>query len=498
MNTINRRDFIKKSAVTSLGLGLMPMACKSKEKSEMPNILFIFPDQFRKQAMGFLQQDPVKTPNIDGIARNGVYFSHSVSNHPLCSPYRAMLLSGRYPHSTGVVTNCNSARTAYGNFLKSDEICVSDVLAQNGYNAGYVGKWHLNGPKPTKKGERVVWDDYCPLGKDRHGFDFWYSYGTDGNHNRPHYWINNAKRDEVKYFEKWSPEHEAEVIIDYIRNQKKQRDTKKPFAMFWSINPPHTPFNMVPDRYKKNFEGKTYKEVLNRPNVKETEKFSVREDGFGDGGVERKIHQAPDYFAQVEGVDDQIGRVIEELKKQGMYENTIIVFSADHGEMLGSHGLMHKNIWFKESFENPCLISWPKTISKRGSDDLLISTPDLMPTLLGLVGLKDKIPSQVEGTDFSEILLNKEIERPNESLYYFGDPINTKLQRRGIRTHKYTYIEAYDKEYKLHKFLYDDVIDVYQTKNIIGKDEKLDLKLHNQLIAKLKEIKDPFTELFDL
>ena len=118
--------------------------CKTEQKSKKtkPNLLFIFADQYRQASLGFLKEDPVHTPNIDKLAKEGVFFSEAVSNNPLCSPYRAMIMTGRYSLSTGVVENCNSQRTALGNFLKKDEICFSDVLVDNGYSAGYVGKWH--------------------------------------------------------------------------------------------------------------------------------------------------------------------------------------------------------------------------------------------------------------------------------------------------------------------------------------------------------------------
>ena len=103
-----------------------------------PNLVFIFPDQFRSQALGFMQQDPVITPNLDRFASESLVLTHAVSNYPVCSPYRAMLLSGKYPFSNGVIGNCYSGTIQHGIELKASECCFSDVLHDVGYSQGYI------------------------------------------------------------------------------------------------------------------------------------------------------------------------------------------------------------------------------------------------------------------------------------------------------------------------------------------------------------------------
>jgi len=494
---ISRRNFLKSSAAVTAGLTLIPQGLLTScmKNGKRPNLLFIFPDQYRKQAMGFMNQDPVNTPNIDALSRQGVVFSNAVSNHPLCSPYRGMLLTGKYPLSNGVLSNCHSGRTKHGNFLKPDDICFSDVLSQNNYNAGYVGKWHLDGPEPPEDGKANVWDSYCKPGRYRHGFDFWYSYGADDNHLTPHYWINDAKEEEAKYFEQWSPEHEAEVVQKYLQNAgDKFRDDEKPFALFWGINPPHHPFNLVPEKYKKNFEGKTEKDVLNRPNVQFSNNTEMGDHGFGDMWVDDRIDQSTDYFAMCEGVDEQIGKVLQTLKEQGLDDNTIVIFTSDHGEMLGSHGMMHKNIWFSEAYDIPFIIRWPEKI-KPGTDDLLLSVPDIMPTLLSLMGMKKDIPAEVEGKDYSGIFKNEPVERPEAALYFFAKPEDETEKRRGVKTHTHTYVIAYDNKGEKHQFLYDDVNDPYQMKNIYGENTELEQDLTEKLREILIRTNDPFISL---
>ncbi|MCY1719364.1 sulfatase [Prolixibacteraceae bacterium Z1-6] len=459
---------------------------KDTKPETKPNLLFIFADQYRKASLGFLNEDPVQTPNIDNLAENGVFFSRAVSNHPLCSPYRGMLFTGKYPLANGVIANCNSGRTAYGNYLKKDEVCFSDVLAENGYSAGYVGKWHLDGPEPTLPGETVEWDTWCPP-ENRHGFSFWHAYGTHGRHNNPYYWTTHAAEGEKLVVNKWSPEHEADVIIDYLKNTEHQRINEKPFALFWSINPPHTPFGEVPEKYKQQFAGKDYKQLLNRDNVKFTTNNDLQR---GDKGVETKIDQAPDYFACVNGVDDQIGRVISALKEQGLYENTIIVFTADHGEMLGSQGLMHKNVWFKEAYYIPLIVHFPKTVKSK-TEDIMISVPDYMPTMLGLMGLGNQIPAKVEGVDYSNVFFNKAVIRPDKQLYFGSEPSNSSSGARGFRNAQYTFavVKANGQKYY---YLYNDINDPFQMVNIWGNNKDLDEKMEQELNELLFGMNDPW------
>ncbi|TLX76463.1 sulfatase [Labilibacter sediminis] len=469
-----------------LQLILLLSGCKKNEKR--PNVVFIFADQYRRASMGFLNEDPVVTPNIDKLAQEGVFFSKAVSNHPLCSPYRGMLMTGQYPLSNGVISNCHSGRNQYGNFIKKDAVCLSDVLTQNGYNAGFIGKWHLDGPKPELGSNINIWDSWTPF-DHRHGFDFWYAYGCSNNHLNPHYWTTHAKEDEKHYIEQWSSEHEADIVIRYIENKGDSlRNSAKPFALIWAPNPPHAPYDLYPDKYKEHYNGKTIEDVLNRPNVRYKNDTTFK---AGDPYVESNIHHAINYFAMVNGVDEQIGRVIEKLKQEGLYDNTIIIFSSDHGEMMGSHGLMQKNIWFKESYEIPFIVHWPQKIEPK-TDDLLISVPDYMPTILGLVGLEDKIPESVEGNDYSGVLWGRDVERPSLQLYFGTTPDKKHLGLRGFRNHQYTFAVNKLSEREKIYFLYDDVNDPYQMNNIWGKDTITDNSMKFQLDSLLNSMDDPW------
>lgn len=469
-----------------------------ENKQTKPNLLFIFPDQFRNAAVGINNQDPVHTPNLDKLANEGVILSNAISSYPLCSPYRGMLMTGKLPYNNNVLSNSNSRRYKYNNSWQKGDISFSDVLVKNGYDAGYVGKLHLTSPPPIAGKDSVIWDTYTPK-EFRHGFNFWYSYGTFDIHNTPHYWVNDAKEDELTYINEWSPKHEADVIIDYLKNPSKDTRSKdKPFALFWSVNPPHPPYQYVPEKYLESYKDKSLEDLLVRENVDlDTD---AKDLTFHKGATRKRTHLAKnhvrDYFAMVTGVDEQIGRVLKTLKEQGLDNNTIVVITSDHGEMMGSHGLMSKNVWYEESVNVPFIIRWPDKIKAGQKDDVLISPTDIMPTILNMLGTTDGIPTNLDGKDLSSIILEKEGKRPSSVMYYFIEEGQPASGHRGIRTQAHTYVVTLDRKDVERRFMYDNKKDPHQMNNITGKDSALEKSLHEELLQQLKQKKDPWLERY--
>ena len=236
---MQRREFLATTAVAAIG------ARAGAQPTRRPNLLFVFPDQFRGSAMGFLGKEPVLTPRLDRFAGESLVLTSAVSNYPVCSPYRAMLMTGRWPHHNGVLENCTSNSEPYGCELRASDPCWSDLLHEQGYSLGYIGKWHLDSPrKPyvdcaNNKGA-TAWNEWCPP-RRRHGFDHWYAYGTYDAHLRPMYWANDTPREQPLWIDQWGPEHEADQAIAYLRNEHGQRRADQPFALVVSMNPPHTP-----------------------------------------------------------------------------------------------------------------------------------------------------------------------------------------------------------------------------------------------------------------
>ena len=487
-----RRDFLKKM-FTGLAIMLRPPGASTRMEEEMkqerPNLVFVFPDQFRQQAIGYMNQDPVVTPNLDRFASEGVVFTNAVSNYPVCSPYRAMLFTSKYPNSNGVITNCNSDTAKYNVFLRESDRCLSDVLHDTGYSQGYIGKFHLDTPSEAnyeytegRRGDGKVWDAYTPPGPRRHGFDFWHSYGCCDWHLTPHYWEGNTEVSERIDVSEWSVKHETDVAVEYIRNQDgKHREPGKPFSLFVAFNPPHTPFQQVPPEYLEAYAGKSNEDLLNRPNVR------LEEQGAAAG------RYAKHYFAAVTGIDEQFGRILDALKEEGIQEDTIVIFSADHGEMMGSHALMHKGVWYDESLLIPFIISWPGKLKPR-RDDLLLSVPDIMPSLLSLMGLKDHIPDEVEGTDYSGAILGGSAERPGSALYLVMSPNWPEGGRRGLRTHRYTLVVQRRKGKGEVYILHDNERDPYQMRNAADENPDVVRQLMKELNQWLEKTNDPWLE----
>ncbi|WOO43015.1 sulfatase [Rubellicoccus peritrichatus] len=499
-----RRAFLRDSMAVSAMAAIGPAFTRGKDKKQ-PNLLYVFPDQFRREAMGFWQNseysgalrtttDPVFTPTLDKLAQESIVFTQAVSTCPVCSPHRAMLMSGMYPWQNGVVNNCHKSRS---DSLRHDIECFTDVLMNAGYETAYIGKthWERNEPLFDKMGNYVGsttapggnymndYDTYIPEGGGRHGNGYWFQCVKDV-HKDPRVYSSDSsrvggKRDGEQYRPKiYSPQLEADVLIDYIGNEQGQRDSAKPFCAVWSPNPPHNPYDAVKDcdeeAYHEHYEGRD--DLLNRPNVEVDEKSEA---------LAKK--RAPFYFANVTGVDKQLARILEALEASGEADNTIVVFTSDHGEMMGSQGKFGKLVIYEESFCVPFMIRLPDQMENR-LEDLMISSVDIMPTVLGLMGLGDRIPDTVEGSDFSRELISDDwSERPKpQSALFLG--YNNKS--KGVRTERYSFQIGEDRT----QLLFDNEKDPYQMNPIALEDiPKAESDFLLQELGKwLKESNDPW------
>jgi len=503
---------LNKYILLGLGLGVMlpgftGCTARKSEEKKAPNLLYVFPDQYRKHAMAFwdtpefegairTKADPVKTPQLDQFASEAVVFTNMVSNSPLCSPHRGSLLTGMFPGKSGVPLNCNASRPISS--LRTDAVCISDVLNAQGYEQAYFGKWHLDFPTPNDPANpgnyvdprRPAWDTYTPQER-RHGFNYWYSYGTWDVHKDPHYYDNDGNRFDPK---EWSPQHEADEVISYLKNSKGQRNNDKPFAIFVSMNPPHNPYNSLNDCLEKDYN--TYSDMapealLHRDNA------NPHMD---------KAQSAPFYFANVTGVDREFGRIIQQLKEMGEYENTIVVFTSDHGETMCSQGIKDpKNNIYTEAFEVPFLIRWPGMVKAR-LDNLLMGTPDIMPTLLGLMGLEKDIPEEVQGFNYADVLQSEESgNRPTSALYIrnvngdkdeHGNVTSYFPVARGVKTHEYTLELVINRKNELVKTqFFNDNEDPYQLTNLpVDKNDPVVQQLLQEMAYWLKHSDDPWKE----
>ncbi|QYM78874.1 sulfatase [Horticoccus luteus] len=455
-------------------------ATPAASTARAPNLLFFFPDQMRRQAMGFVGEDPALTPHIDRFSREGLYLPRATSTFPVCSPWRGMMMTGRFPCATGITNNCNSTRPTV--YLHRDEDCVTDVLHRAGYHIGYIGKWHLTHPHAPYipqdiREDDVKWDEFTPKA-DRHHIDYWYGYNAYDDHLRPRYWDNNAPRDGYHYVNEWSPEHETDLGIRYLENAGgAMRDPAKPFALWMSLNPPHPPYAKVPARLRERYQGHSWRDLLQRKNV--------RLEGIGANARDAVL----DYFAAVTGVDEQFGRVLATLDRLNLADDTIVVFTSDHGDMMGSQGLMSKPYPYEEAFSIPLIIRWPGRLAAGRTDDLLFGTPDLMPTLLGLMGQRTQIPRQVQGTDYADLLLGRPGPKRPDSAFYLD---STDGGHRGVRTHRHTYVTGLGANGEARVRLFDNENDRYQLHNLAEKEPALAAELDRATQEWLHRIGDPW------
>ncbi|HHC7201693.1 TPA: sulfatase [Vibrio parahaemolyticus] len=496
--SVSRRDVLKGLAATSVaattaacssvvGGGTSPLNAQSSEdskKTKSPNLLILFPDEMRVQALGFMGQDEfTKTPHIDQLASEGVVLSQAISNFPLCTPARGMLMTGQYPYHNGINGNSHTpVEGAYGGSdfgieLKKNALTWSKVMKGLGYNMGYIGKWHLECPRtpivPSYNNpmENRYWNDDPVEDLHNHGFDFTYAYGTYDLHMNPIYWSNETTRDAPLKINQWSPEHEADIAINYLRNEGgKYRDSDNPFALVVSMNPPHSPYDQVPEKYLERFAGKTSREMNNRPNVNWDKKYP---DGYGP-------QYFKEYLAMVNGVDEQIGRIMTELDSLGLSEDTLVVMFSDHGSCMGSHGKPTKQAIFEEAVRVPMIFRWKGKLQPM-QDDLLFSFPDIYPTILGAMGLGEHIPDTVEGTDFTNTLLGEKGDiRPTSQLFMKSPYGVWSYGQRGVRTERYSMTVVRKIGKPLVYKLYDNVNDPYQLKNIANENPEICEKLLNE------------------
>lgn len=433
-----------------------------------PNLLYIFADQWRRQSTGFMDANQVVTPRIDALAQESTILTQAISACPLCSPYRGSLFTGKYPLSTGVYTNC---KTGLEITLKDDELSLGRLLKESGYATGYVGKWHLDVPEtnhtPYPLSGAKNWDAFTPPGPKRHGFDFWYAYGADDSHFTPHYWKDTPEQICVN---EWSVTHETSVAMDYITQH-----ATEPFALFISYNPPHSPYDLVPDRYLDLYKDQ---KVNFRANVTtSTFGYHTHEpQTYTKDALEIMTKQ---YYAAITGVDEHIGHLVDCLKANGIYDDTLIVITSDHGDMMGSHGLMAKHVWYEESVGVPFILHWKNGTLKPMHSDVVLDTTDIMPTLLDLLSLSK--PATIEGTSIAPYLVASEqsLDTSEKLGFLCAFPGRDVFQQafdeagldpkafgwRGVRAKDYTYVIelGYYPECQTPKrYLYDLKNDPYQ------------------------------------
>jgi len=395
-----------------------------------PNILVVIADQWREQAFGFAGDPNVKTPNFDALASVSVRCINAVSGMSVCSPTRASFLTGQRPLTHGVFINDVP--------LDPNATTLGKVLRDAGYDTGFIGKWHVDGHGRMS---------YIPRER-RQGFDYWKVLECTHDYtNSIFYGDDSAEKAHWSGYDAIDQTHDA---AQYLRDHAK---SDKPFVLFLAWGPPHDPYLTAPEKYRALYDPQ---KVVLRANVPESMTDYTRRNIAG-------------YYAHCSALDDCIGEVRATLKATGLDENTLLVFTADHGDMLGSQGMMKKQKPYDESARVPLLYHWPRGFGEKPRElDAPVNSEDFMPTLLGLCGVG--IPKSVEGLDYSKYLHGGTDPGDGATVLLCAAPFGEWDRRkggkeyRGVRTTRYTFVRDLDGPW----LFFDDAEDPLQIHNLVG------------------------------
>ena len=432
---MDRRAFLASAAgaaATSHGCSRLPA----------PNILVLMPDQWRAMDLGAMGNAEVSTPNMDALARDGALLRNVTANCPVCCPARGTLLTGRFAHEHGVAVNDAP--------LPDDQVTIAEILQERGYRSGFVGKWHLEGGKRLPGYVRP---------ERRQGFEFWAA-----NICSHRYWDMQYFRDspEPIQIEGYSATAFTDAAIEFVSSAD-----ERPFLGYVQWGPPHNPY-VAPPEYM---------------NMYDPARLTMRENWSGP--VDRRRGQSmgtradiAGYYAAITFLDDEVGRIVEALKQSGRFDNTVILITSDHGDMLGSQGTVLKRKPWSESLQVPGIVHYPAAVPAGRNLSMPVSHVDLVPTLLGLAGVA--MPPRVSGLDLSAHLLATDPGgRPGapapRSVYaqsYTPTEQGEHPPWRGVRTERHTYARHQDRPW----MLYDNEADPFQKNNLAGKADYTELQ----------------------
>ena len=443
-----------------------------------PNLVYVFADQLRYQSCGYAGDERAITPNIDRLATEGVNFYNAVSGSPMCAPYRASLFTGKYASSTGMAIN--ELR------INPNHDCIGHVLHHNGYKTSYIGKWHLWANQLGRHHETQ--NSYIPPGPHRLGFDGeWSAYNFHHTYFDTYYHSDRPERITIPGYE---PDGQTDLAIDYL---KRVSATGDPFALFLSIGTPHDPWT------QDNVPGEYY-DMFREVDFPLPENYREENDPYGDSWAMMSDKQRTNlhewmrvYYAMTTNLDWNVGRLLSAIDELGLQEDTIFVFTSDHGEMFGAQGRKAKNIFYEEAVRIPFLMRWSETISKGLTTDVCLNTPDIMPTLLAMMELP--IPGDVEGSDLSPTVLEQTFEEP-EAAFMQGMGCTAKWEDgyewRALRSKQHTY--AVHRPDGCEK-LFDNLADPFQTRNLA--DDHASATLRDDFREMLKQRMDAVNDTFE-
>jgi arylsulfatase A-like enzyme len=417
---MTRREVFRRTGVglATAALGTMRMAAAPPARP--PNLLFLLVDQQRLDTLRVYGNNQIIAPNLNRLAEQSAAFSRYYVSQPVCTPSRGSLLTGLYPHTHGSVNN-NVA-------LNPSLPVLVEMFQDKDYATAYFGKWHLG-------------DELCP----QHGFQEFESIEDD-------YTTLSTKscaREYSGYFrflagQGLKPDHKGLYSRDFANQVPKElskpaylasqavqfleRHQRQPWVMYVSFLDPHTPFHSVNDALYSPADMDVPKSFSADPDVTELERTkAIRADQLrarhselatAESLREAKAH----YWGKITLVDEMVGRILARLEALSLVENTLIVFTTDHGEMMGDHRLMYKSVMYEEAVKVPLLLQIPWRKSQPPRIHKPVAQVDVVPTLLELMG--QPLPRHLQGFSWASFLLEgRELPERNVMLEWNGPPL---------------------------------------------------------------------------
>ena len=439
---MNRREFVKVGAAASTAAAL-PLSAEAPKKpsGKRPNVLYVFSDQHRALSLPGEAFNQAMAPTLDRFRHDNLSMDCCISNYPLCVPHRAILLSGLYPHQSHIIHNQQTLQPVVPG--------LGDAFKSAGYHTGWVGKWHLY------DGENV----FVPEGPYRFGFQDWHVWANTNKHYDGIAF--NPVTGEKVTVPGYQPTRMTDQAIDFLHAQKNQ---EKPWLLVVSWNPPHPPYNPPPEDADLYQAGS----LKLRPNVRlSTPADKIKNPYPTLQSLEdlRKAEQG--YYGAISAIDKEFARLLQTLEETGMADNTIVVYSSDHGDMMGSHGHMEKQMPHEEACRVPFMVHLPDKPQQHRASDVLFASVDIYPTLCGLAGVP--IPKHCSGRDYSGLMRGEGSFPEPEMVFLLNekgpdDRMEANVPAyRGVRTKTHTYAIQLDGRW----CLYDNVADPYQMKNLV-------------------------------
>ena len=475
----SRRAFLMAGAgamgAIALGSVSPQTAGGTNPQSPRPNFIFVTTDGHRPQALSLNGNRIVQTPNIDRIGREGIQFQNSFVVNALCLPSRATALTGLYSHNTGCVDNKDRV-------IPAEVPLFTDLLREAGYEVALFGKAHVG-----RLGERQ-WDHY--FGFPGAATDYFWPRIQNGSH---------GKIDSTRTYEGYVDDLVAESAIQWLKQKR-----EKPFCLILWFQSPHAPF----------FRARRYLDLYNGVAIPKPATFDddlkgypgkprafadadnkiggpYTNDSETQGNRARSLEElVKDYYAGVAAVDDNLGKVFQALSHIGQLDDTVMMFSSDHGFFLGEWRLYDKRFMHEPSIRTPMLIRYPRLIRPGSTASKMALNTDIAPTFLELAGIK--IPERMQGQSLVPLLKGEEPKswRKDWLYEYYEYPGAHNVRRnRGVRTEQYKLIHYYEAPEELE--LYDLKEDPGELHNLYGDPRYLTLTRDlRQRVRELREETD--------